>query len=211
MFLTEISKSQIPIRVLTGLKLASWVDIQGGYYIHTRIIDRPGRTVPEQGEVLSDRMSASHFTISPKEAAKLVKNQRKCDDEKSCFLLQLSFQSVYSENPIPNTCFKKLPRLVNGIPLGPGVMARDQINNIRWRYVEGGTKLHTFISVPMYEEDAEETKRSLKDSLMKQSQAVFGDITVKASVILSSCLNYDDDIIINDIAVTMDEGLHFRD
>lgn len=141
----------------------------------------------------------------------MVTNQRKTDDEKNCYLLQLSFQSVYSETSIPNTCFKKLPRLVNGIPLGPGLMARDQIDSIRWRYIEGGTKLHTFISVPMYEEEAEETKRSLKDRLMNQSQAVFGDITVKASMILSSCLNYDDDIIINDIAVTMDEGLHFRD
>ncbi|XP_045212092.1 uncharacterized protein LOC123563401 [Mercenaria mercenaria] len=156
-------------------------------------------------------MSSSLFTISSNEAAKLVKNQRKRDDEKYCFLLQVSFQSVYSDTPIPNTCLKKLPRLLNGIPLGPGLMARDQLESIRWRYIEGGTKLHTFISVPMYEDEAEEAKRYLKDSLMKQSQAVFGDITVKASVILSHCINYDDDIIINDIAVHLDEGLHFRD
>ncbi|XP_052766612.1 uncharacterized protein LOC128219095 [Mya arenaria] len=156
-------------------------------------------------------MSASLFTISSSEAAKLVRNQRKRDDDKYCFLLQVSFQSVYSDSAIPNTCLKKIPRLLNGIPLGPGVMARDQIDSIRWRYIEGGTRLHTFISVPMYEEDAEESKRALRDSLMKQSQAVFGDITVKASMILSHCVNYDDDIIINDIAVPFEEGLHFRD
>ena len=169
-----------------------------------------GRPGP-RNEHSTSSMSASLFTISSSEAAKLVKNSRKRDDDKTCFLLQVSFQSVYSDTPIPNTCLKKLPRLLNGIPLGPGVMAMDQINSIRWRYVEGGTRLHTFISVPMYEDEAEETKRGLKDSLMKQSQAVFGDITVKASVILSHCINYDDDIIINDIAITMDEGLHFRD
>ncbi|KAH3864054.1 uncharacterized protein LOC127866755 [Dreissena polymorpha] len=156
-------------------------------------------------------MSASLFTISSSEASILVRNQRKRDDDRFCFLLQVSFQSVYSDSPIPNTCMKKIPRLLNGIPLGPGVMARDQLDSIRWRYIEGGTKLHTFISVPMFEEEAEESKRSLRDSLMRQSQAVFGDITVKASVILSHCINYDDDIILNDIAVPLEEGLHFRD
>ncbi|KAH3864051.1 uncharacterized protein LOC127866756 [Dreissena polymorpha] len=156
-------------------------------------------------------MSASLFTITSSEASKLVRNQRKRDDDRFCFLLQVSFQSVYSDSPIPNTCMKKIPRLLNGIPLGPGVMARDQLDSIRWRYIEGGTKLHTFISVPMFEEEAEESKRSLRDSLMRQSQAVFGDITVKASVILSHCINYDDDIILNDIAVPLEEGLHFRD
>ena len=204
---------------LPSIKLASWDDIRSGYYIHTRVnLGRARRTGPQEnvdpqnaGLFVPERMSASRFTISPKEAATMVKNQRQAEDDKNCYLLQLSFQSVYSETSIPNTCFKKLPRLVNGIPLGPGLMARDQLDSIRWRYVEGGTKLHTFISVPMYEEDAEETKRTLKDRLVNQSQAIFGDITVKASVILSSCLNYDDDIIINDIAVTMDEGLHFRD
>ncbi|KAH3864058.1 hypothetical protein DPMN_027071 [Dreissena polymorpha] len=62
----------------------------------------------------------------------------------------------------------------------------------------------------MFEEEAEEGKRSLRDSLMRQSQAVFGDITVKASVILSHCINYDDGIILNDIAVLLEEDLHFR-
>lgn len=156
-------------------------------------------------------MSASLFTISSSEAAKLVRNQKKRDDDKYCFLLQLSFQSVYSDAPIPNACLKKLPRLLNGIPLGPGLMARDQMDGIRWRYVEGGTRLHTFISVPMYEDEAKEAKTSLKDTLMKQSHAVFGDITVKASVILSHCIHYDDDIVFNDIAVLLEEGLHFRD
>ena len=118
---------------------------------------------------------------------------------------------MYSDSPIPNACLKKIPRLLNGIPLGPGVMARDQMDSIRWRYIEGGTKLHTFISVPMYEEEASENKRALRDALVKQSQAVFGDITVKASIILSHCVNYDDDLVLNDIAVPLEEGLHFRD
>lgn len=156
-------------------------------------------------------MANSHFTISPRDAGRLVQSHRKSEDERHCFLLQISFQTVYSDADIPNSVIKKLPRLVNGIPLGAGLMARDQIGSIRWRYIEGGRKMHTFVSKPICQEEAEETKRALKDRLVKQAHAIFGDITVKATVILSQCLNFDDDFIINDIAIPLEEGLHFRD
>jgi hypothetical protein len=61
--------------------------------------------------------------------------------------LQISFYPVYSDAEIPNSCFKKLPRIVNGIPLGAGMLVNEQIGNIRWKYVEGGKKMHTFISM----------------------------------------------------------------
>lgn len=90
-------------------------------------------------------------------------------------------------------------------------MARDQLSTIRWKYVEGSKNLHTFMSTPISQEEAEETKRALKDRMMRQSQELFGDITVKATVILSQCVHFDDEFIINDIAVPNEEGLHFRD
>ncbi|KAK3089592.1 hypothetical protein FSP39_004864 [Pinctada imbricata] len=171
----------------------------------------------EQQELISEKprsyfnMSSSHFTISPKNVGRMVCSQRKAEDERHCYLLQLSFQTVYSDAEIPHSCFKKLPRLVNGIPLGAGQMARDQLGSIRWKYVEGGKNTHSFVSEPICQEEAEETRRSLKDRLLKQSQAIFGDITVKATVVLSQCIHFDDDFIINDIATHSDDGLHFRD
>jgi hypothetical protein len=81
----------------------------------------------------------------------------KREDERNCFLLQISFYPVYSDAEIPNSCFKKLPRIVNGIPLGAGMLVNEQIGNIRWKYVEGGKKMHTFISKPICEEEAEES------------------------------------------------------
>lgn len=167
-----------------------------------------GKLVPSSSNGMS---SGSHFTVSGHDAGKLVHSQRKSEDERHCYLLQISFQTVYSDAEIPNSCFKKLPRLVNGIPLGAGLMARDQLDTIRWKYVEGGRKIHTFLSTPICEEEAMETKVTLKDRLIKQSHAIFGDITVKATIILSQCLNFDNDVIINDIALPLDEGLHFRD
>ncbi|XP_067672395.1 uncharacterized protein [Haliotis asinina] len=154
----------------------------------------------------------SMFTVSPHEVGKMVRSRLKCeDDEKQCFMLQIILQPVYSDSDVPNSCFKKLPRLVNGIPLGAGLMSKDQLGSIRWRYIEGGRKIQTFISEPIHKDEAEETKRTLKDRLAKQSQAIFGDMTVKATIVLSQCLDYDDDFIINDIAVSLEEGLHFRD
>lgn len=155
--------------------------------------------------------SSSTFTISPKNAGRLVHAQRKTDDEKHCYLLQMSFQTVYCDTEIPNSCYKRLPRLVNGIPLGAGQMAREQLSTIRWRYVEGSKNMHTFMSTPISQEEAEETKRALKDRMLRQSHELFGDITVKATVILSQCVHFDDEFIINDIAVPNEEGLHFRD
>jgi hypothetical protein len=68
------------------------------------------------------------------------------------------------------------------------MLVNEQIGNIRWKYVEGGKKMHTFISKPICEEEAEESKRAIKDSFARHSQALFGDITVKATIILSRCI-----------------------
>lgn len=156
-------------------------------------------------------ISNSLFTITPHDASKLVKSVNHKEDNRKCYMLQVSFYPVYSDVDIPNSAYKKLPRLVNGIPLGAGYMSREETRSIRWKYIEGSKKNHTFISVPLSLDDAEETKRSLKDSLIVYARNVFGDITVKATVILSMCLNYDDDFIVNDIAESVQEGLHFRD
>lgn len=208
--------------VYYGLTVASLGDLERLFgreleSLNISVVNRPSQPVDTSRDWItspqspSRQMSNSHFTISPRDAGRLVQSHRKTEDEQHCFLLQISFQTVYSDADIPNSVIKKLPRLVNGIPLGAGLMARDQLGSIRWRYIEGGRKMHTFVSKPICQEDAEETKRALKDRLVKQSHAIFGDITVKATVILSQCLNFDDDFIINDIAIPLDEGLHFRD
>lgn len=157
--------------------------------------------------------SGSPFTVSPHEAGLLVRSKRKdYEEDKKCYLLQVSFQPLYCDAEIPNSCIRKLPRVVNGIPLGAGVMPCDQMRgSIRWKYVEGGKKVHTFISVPISEEEAKETKTLLKYRFLKQSHDIFGDVTIKATIVLSLCLNYEADLIINDIAESLDEGLHFRD
>lgn len=183
-----------------------------GDICHQRdVIRNTSRDIEHQCCVPHFHNSSSHFTISPRDAGKLVYSQKKREDERNCFLLQISFYPVYSDAEIPNSCFKKLPRIVNGIPLGAGMLVNEQIGNIRWKYVEGGKKMHTFISKPICEEEAEESKRAIKDSFARHSQILFGDITVKATIILSRCINFDDDFIINDIATTLNEGLHFSD
>ncbi|XP_041364719.1 uncharacterized protein LOC121380052 [Gigantopelta aegis] len=156
----------------------------------------------------------SLFTINSHDAAKMVRLQRtKADDDnkKQCYLIQVTFSPLYSDSEIPNSCFRKLPRLVNGIPLGAGLMSKDQLETIRWRYVEGSRTTQTFISNPMYQEEAEGDKRSLRERLIKLAPVIFGDVTVRATVVLSQCLNYDEDLVVNDIAVSLDEGLRFRD
>lgn len=172
--------------------------------------DSGGEWSPK-GPIDFPKRTMSNFTVNPTDAGRMVHGQRKSEDERHCYLIQVTFQTVYSDAEIPNSVIKKLPRLINGIPLGAGLMARDQLGSIRWRYIEGGRKMHTFISRPICQEEAEESKRSFKDRLVKQSPAIFGDITVKATVILSQCLNFDDEFIVNDIAIPLDEGLHFRD
>ncbi|KAK6174907.1 hypothetical protein SNE40_013468 [Patella caerulea] len=153
----------------------------------------------------------SEFTISAQEANVMVKTQAKLDDGRKCFLLQISFKNVYSETEVPNSCYRILPRLLNGVPLGAGLMSRTQLDVIRWKFVESSKHSHTFLSLPIERDEAEETKRGVRDRLIQQSQRIFGDLTVKVSLVLSECVQYDDDIIINDIAVSSEDGYHFRD
>ncbi|ESP01098.1 hypothetical protein LOTGIDRAFT_238371 [Lottia gigantea] len=153
----------------------------------------------------------SEFTISPKEAMILVKKQSKEDDGKKCYMMQITFTNVYSDSEVPNSCFRILPRLLNGVPLGAGLMSRDQLQTVRWKFIEGTKHSHTFISQPLLKDEAQETKRGLRDRLIQQSQRIFGDLTVKANIVLSECINYDGDMILNDIAVPNEDGFHFRD
>lgn len=168
--------------------------------------------------LLSTMSTTSHFTVSPLNASRQVSKQCYTNDDRCCYLMQITLCTVYTGNAsdtLPHACYKRLLRLVNGIPLGAGVMKSDQTEKIRWRYVEGlsgsGRGTQTFISEPMYRDEAEDAKRGFKDRLIKQSRSVFGDITVKASVILSQCIHYDKEFYINDVADIVNDGFHFRD
>ena len=125
----------------------------------------------------------------------------------------MTFHSLYGGqgSAIPNSVYKKLPRIINGIPLGAGRLSQSQASDIQWRLVEGPRDLITFLSMPICWEDAEETRQALKDRLVRQAKQVFGDITVKTNIILSQCLHFDADFYVNDIADSMEEGLHFYD
>ncbi|XP_052824564.1 uncharacterized protein LOC106883755 isoform X1 [Octopus bimaculoides] len=160
----------------------------------------------------------SRFTVSPVSASQQVSRQSYSEDDRQCYLMQITLHPVYTGNPnepLPHICYKRLPRLINGIPLGAGVIKNNEMDHIRWRYIEGlsggGHGTQTFISEPMYRDEAEDAKRSFKDRLLKQSRSVFGDVTVKVSVILSQCVHYDEEFYINDVADTISDGLHFRD
>ena len=163
--------------------------------------------------------SHSPFTISPQQASHLVRlschgdGSDVMDDNRQCYLLQLSFQPVYGGGPLPQSCFKKIPRLINGIPLGAGRLSHNQAQGIVWRYIEGSQPrdLHTFISAPVSKGEADEARRSLREGLVRHAKAVFGDITVKTTMILCQCVHFDSELFINDLAEPLEEGLHFKD
>lgn len=161
-------------------------------------------------EFFTEMSTESPFTLSAKEASKFVNNQARRGDNRQCYLMHVSFQTVYGgEHALPQSCFKKLPRLINGIPLGAGKMSSPRPQPIIWRYIEGSRAFHTFLSGPITYDDAEEARKSFKERLLKQAKAVFGDITVKATIVLSQCVYYDEEFFINDIADSMDDTLHF--
>ena len=156
--------------------------------------------------------SFSPFIVSPREAADLARAaSARGNDNVGCFLLSVRFLPVYGAVPVPAGVYKKLPRMVNGIPLGPGRLSHIEPTDILWKYVEGCSDVHTFVSQPMTQEEAEQTRLALLSALVKHAKTVFGDVTVKASVTLSQCLAYDSDLIVNDIAEPMDKGMHFID
>ncbi|XP_005111666.1 uncharacterized protein LOC101858077 [Aplysia californica] len=155
--------------------------------------------------------SSSLFSVSPQNASLLVRALSKSDDSRHCYFIHLTLRPLFADDVIPGSCLRKLPRLVNGIPLGAGFLSRDQLSEIKWRLVEGGHSNLTFISTPLLREEAEESKNCLRDRLAKQAPAIFGDMTVKASLVLSRCLDIEEDFVLNDIAVNLEEGLHFRD
>ncbi|XP_067952136.1 uncharacterized protein [Watersipora subatra] len=164
----------------------------------------------------------SIFTISSREAHLAVSNwnvankqmivDNNNDGEKkrenACFLMHVTLKPVYSDGQIPQSCYKKIPRLINGIPLGAGKLTKSQSDNIQWRFIEGTT---SFLSVPIRRDEAEESRKRLRDNLIQYGRQVFGDMTVKMNIVLTECIKYDEDIFINDIAYSSDEGLHFTD
>ena len=152
----------------------------------------------------------SPFTISPKDAEKLVKEQRFSDDNRHCFMIQISFTPVYGSSSPSQGVYKKLPRLINGIPFGAGRLSQREAD-IRWKYIEGSRDTHMFISVPMTKDEADETCKTLRDMLLRKAKQVFGDVTVKSNIFLSQCLYFDCEFFINDLADSVEEGLHFHD
>lgn len=168
----------------------------------------------------------SMFTITSREASVAVTNcntQRKerlldtnnnnnegegSGETFACYLMHVTVKPVYSDSQIPQSCYKKIPRLINGIPLGAGKLTKSQSQNIQWRFVEGTS---SFLSIPMYRDEAEECRRRLRDNLIQHGRQVFGDMTVKLNIVLTQCVRYDEEIFINDIAYSSDEGLHFTD
>ena len=175
-----------------------------------RVLSSPLSPSPLPGHLGS---SASLFSISPYDAAQLVTMVKTQDshDARHCYFIHLKLRTVFSDDAIPGSCIRKLPRLLNGIPLGAGFLSRDQISEIRWRLVEGEHSTLTFLSCPLLRDEAEESRTSFRDRLITQAQAVFGDITVRASLSLSKCLDYHDDLILNDIATNVGDGLQFKD
>jgi hypothetical protein len=148
----------------------------------------------------------SPFTITPKEASLLLRENFVSEDNRNCYMLQVRLKPVYGAGPLPQSSFKKLPRLVNGIPLGAGKLPIERSPVVTWKYVEGCGETITFVSLPISLDQAEETRRHFKERLVKQAKPVFGDITVKASVVLSRCIHFDSDFFVNDIAEPKVQG-----
>lgn len=140
------------------------------------------------------------------EASKLVSAAEKTgiEDNKHCYMLQIIFSSVYGGG-LSCASYKKLPRLINGIPLGPGKMTQSQADAIIWRYMEGCGDIHTFVSIPITQEDARNAHVTFRSLLQRQAKAVFGDVTVKTNTILSRCIALDANTYLNDVA--SDDGL----
>jgi len=51
-------------------------------------------------------------------------------DRRRCYLLQLLLRPVYGGGPLPPNVHRNLPRVVNGIPLVPGV-ATDKVGGAK--------------------------------------------------------------------------------
>ena len=160
--------------------------------------------------------SRSPFTMTMREASDHVRNY--CADDKDgsgdadgrrCYLLQLFLRRIYGGGPLPSTTHHRLTRVLNDIPLGPGVLTST--NKLRWRYVEAGVdNLAMFLSDPMTPDEAESTQTLVRDVLATNGDDVFGGEVVKAFVVLSECRRFDSAAYINDIAKPVDRGLHFR-
>jgi len=161
----------------------------------------------------------SIFTITQKEASanvaqwnidrkQLINNNNEGEADLACYMMYVTVRPVYADAQIPHTCFKKLPRLINGIPLGAGKLTKAESQNIHWKFIEGTTN---FLSIPITREEANTGRKNLRDNLMRYGKEVFGEVTVKLNIILTECIKYDEELFINDIAYSSDEGLHFTD
>lgn len=176
---------------------------------------------PSSSSLRSPTRSA--FTISSRDAHLLVSNwnitckqslldnnnNESClESSPACYLMHVTIKTVYSDSQVPQSCYKRIPRLINGIPLVAGKLTQSQSQNIKWKFIEGTT---SFLSVPIRRDEAEESRKQLRDTLIQHGRQVFGDLTVKLNLVLTECIKYDEEIFINDIAYSSDEGLHFTD
>ena len=153
--------------------------------------------------------SRSPFTMTMHEASEHVRHYADDKDGHHCYLLQLFLCRVYSGGPLPSNSHHRLTRVVNDIPLAPGVLTTT--NELRWRYVEDGLdNLAMFLSDPMSVDEADCTQTLVRDVLAINGHEVFGSEVVKAFVFLSECRRFDCAAYINDIAKPADRGLQFR-
>ena len=80
----------------------------------------------------------SNWNVSCKQS--MVNNNTIGDEvrnDAACYLMHVTIRPVYSDAQVPQSCYKKLPRLINGIPLGAGKLTKSQSENIQWRFIEG--------------------------------------------------------------------------
>ena len=119
--------------------------------------------------VPSRSLTRSLFTLSSREASAQVaacnfsqkqgiNNNGEEDLKLACYLMHVTVRTVYSDGQIPQSCFKKIPRLINGIPLGAGKLTKVESQNVQWKFVEGTT---SFLSVPILKDEAEESRKRL--------------------------------------------------
>jgi len=82
---------------------------------------------------------------------------------------------------------------------------------LSWRYVEAGdANLAMFLSDPLTSVEAETTRMQVQDTLATNGENVFGDESIRATVVLSVCFRFDCAAFVNDVAQPQDQGLHFR-
>lgn len=172
-----------------------------------------------------DLCNGSSLLVSPAEAAHQVAQASSSITPVACepafHLLIVTCRPLYGDTTLPEQLGKKIFRLVNDIPFGPGKLPNTSAEMaVSWRYLQDGhvpisnssaaVFRHTFMSAgPIAPDAALETRRHLRRELTANARAVFGDTTAAVTVMLTRCLSIDADLVINDIAKNSDSSLVF--